>query len=213
MLKDGAEMQTVRIWLLLALVSLSAGCFPTIYSERPLGEPAALDSKQWNGRWLNNSGEWTTFLVIDTDTLAMGEGDICSPSPTSLKQTKLRRSTGWYILQEKLDEAASTSRRYSTSGVMKLQGQVLYAFWINEHRVKALVEQGELPGRIEGGRVVLGTLTEDHYKLLFNVRTFKASVKYPMTAKNDFPIFPVPAMTYVKLPDDLDPCKKDESSR
>ena len=90
----------------------------------------------------------------------------------------------------------------------------MYWSFINEQRVKALVEQGELPGRIEDDRVMLGALTQEHYKLL--LRNRRTEVEYPMPAKDDYPDFPgtkhALAML-IKLPDELDPCKKGDRGK
>jgi len=84
----------------------------------------------------------------------------------------------------------------------------LYVFFPNEERVKALVEQGELPGRIENGRAILGALTPEHHRLLFDIRKLTPPVEYPKMAKDDYPHFPVPLSSFHKLPAELDPCKK-----
>ena len=99
-------MKSARIRFLLALLPLLTGCFPTIYSEQPLGEPAVLDPEKWNGRWLSAKGEVWTWTVVGTDTVAFtvardadsGLSRVCDPSPTDMTRMSLREFQGWYIV-------------------------------------------------------------------------------------------------------------------
>jgi len=217
-------MKCARVWFLLALLSLLTGCFPTIYSEQPLGEPAVLDPEKWNGRWLNSDGRVSTWTVVDTDTVAStafgnadrGLSSVCDPLPTKMVRWGLREFQGWYIPYKKDDKIGIKDGLYETAVLIRLKHPLMMHWsFINEQRVKALVEQGELPGRIEADRVILGALTQEHYKLLFRFRGAKSSVEYPMAAKDDYPDFPEPIdalAMLIKLPDELDPCKKGDEN-
>jgi hypothetical protein len=186
----GGEMRCAQVFFLLTLLSLLTGCFPVIYSEQPLGQQAVLDPKVWNGQWLANDGSWSTMSVVDFNTLVLGKRGVCIPSPMERREeTKLRQ----------------------TEALLWLRGQTLYGFWPNEERVKALIEQGEIPGRIEGSHPILGALTPEHYNLIFALR--RDSVEYPLAAKNDSPMLPLVASSFIKLPDELNPCKKGESGK
>lgn len=202
-------MQSARIWFLLALLPLLAACWPVIYSEHPLGEPAVLDPKEWNGRWLGSSHgspRLGTISVVDSDTIRLRDAD-CDPSTEDRERDdrlRLRQYKNWYIFAEKPD---STSGLYVISLLLRRVGAAVEWFYPNEERVKALIEQGDLPGRIEDGRAILGALTPEHYALLFGPGTRS---KYPRAAKDDIPYDPFepqhPIM--IKLPDELDPCRK-----
>ena len=207
-------MKSARVWLLLALLPLLVGCvrFPTIYSKQPLGEPAVLDPEKWNGRWLHSNGEVVTWTVVGTDTLAgtkRGE-PYCDPSPSDMDRASLREFQDWYILYKDNDEFLIRDGLYVASWLIQLEGRTIYGSSINEQRVKALVEQGELPGRIEADRVILGALTKEQHKLLFHARAKK--VEYPMAAKDDHPDVGREAVA-IKLPDELDPCKKGDKGK
>jgi hypothetical protein len=210
----GGEMRCAQVFFLLTLLSLLTGCFPVIYSEQPLGQQAVLDPKVWNGQWLANDGSWSTMSVVDSNTLVLGKRGVCNPSPMERREeTKLRQTEGLYILQQKITEAADPRKvgLYRTDALLWLRGQTLYGFWPNEERVKALIEQGEIPGRIEGSHPILGALTPEHYNLIFALR--RDSVEYPLAAKNDSPMLPLVASSFIKLPDELNPCKKGESGK
>jgi len=223
-------MKCARVWFLLALLPLLTGCFPSIYSEQPLGEPAVLDPEKWNGRWLSTwVGDRTlkvsTLTVVDADTVAMystgfGNGDgglssVCDPLPTKMVRLSLREFQGWYIVYKKDDKISIKDGLYVTSMLIRLKHPLMHWSFINEQRVKALIEQGELPGRIEGHREILGALTQEHYKLLFQPRSIKNSVEYPIVAKDDYPDFPDPMIgpIWIKLPAELDPCKKGDKGK
>jgi len=205
-------MKCARIWFLLALLPLLAGCFPKIFSEQPLGEPAVLDPRNWNGYWLGDDGKWTRLLVVDADTLLIGPSNTCDPSSSeATERVHVRQSEGWYFAERGLDKSGSgTVNLYETHELLRVENRTLYVFLPNDKRAMALVEQGELPGRIENGQVVLGALTPEQHEVLFQVKEFGV---YPRTAKDDIPYLPFPMATMIKLPDDLDPCKKDAASK
>lgn len=214
-------MKCARIWFLLALLPLLAGCFSKIFSEQPLGEPAVLVPEMWNGRWLNSDGGVSTWTVVDTDTVAstaFGKSDggltsVCDPSPSDINRLSLRESQGWYILYEENGRTPISNGLYETTLLVRLEGRGMVVSFINKQRAKALVEQGELPGRIEASRVILGALTQEHYKLLFHNRG--TEVEYPMAAKDDYPdvYFTMRGYWFLKLPDELDPCKKGDKGK
>lgn len=210
-------MRCARIWFLLAVLPLLTGCFPHIYSEQPLGEPAVLDHEKWNGRWLTKEGNVVTMTVVDTDTVASFSGktdgglsSVCDPSPSDMVRLSLRAFQGWYIVYKSNGKIDTEDDLYITSTLIRLKGRSMYGSFINDQRVKALVKQDELPGRIEAGRVILGALTQEHYKLLF--RTRRTKVEYPIAAKDDYPDVERKAVA-IKLPDELDPCKKGDKGK
>jgi hypothetical protein len=72
-------------------------------------------------------------------------------------------------------------------------------FSVDEERVKDLVEQGVLPGRVEDRRVILGALGSDHHQILL-------SSQHPAFNRE-------PSGVAMKLPDNLDPCRKAEPAK
>ena len=209
MLKEGAEMQTARIWVFLALLPLLSGCFPVLFSEQPLGEPVVLDPKGWSGEWLLVEGQdyaKATISVVDADTIVLSIGD-CDPQlGLSVREHdlrfQLRRYEHWYIIGE--TTAWEEVPLYRTGFLLHQRGSILEWFAPNEERVKALIEQGALPGRIENDLAVLGTLTPEHYTLLFGPGKLG---KYPKAAKDDVPYNPFePRLTMIKLRGELDAC-------
>lgn len=206
-------MQSARVWFLLALLPLLAGCFslPVIYSEQPLGEPAVLDPKEWNGRWLDSNGGWRTFSVLGTDTLGFGPDGVCNPRLEDFEIARFRKSGRWYLYYKERDKTARTDSLCELTLLGRREGSMLQLFLINEERVKVLIEQGDLPGRIEGGRVLVGALTPAGHALLFSTpynSLEERKRKYPITAENDLPYDSDEPLSFVKLPDELDPCKK-----
>lgn len=209
-------MAFARAWFLLAVVPLLAGWFGSIYSEQPLGEPVVLDPKEWNGRWVSfRRSAWYTFSVIDSDTLVVAY-HVCDPSQAEyLVKWKLRRAERWYIREEQTELSVRGSKisLYTTNTLwFRDKEGPLYQYLVNDERVKALVEQGDLSGRIENHLVILGALTLKQKKLLFAVRELDHPLGYPRTAKDDFPVYPEVG-AFIKLSNELDPCKKGDKGK
>ena len=70
-------------------------------------------------------------------------------------------------------------------------------------RIERLIDEGRLPGRKdERGARILGPLSPEHYELIFPPNPAWGPLKYQPTE-----------LVFTKLPSDLDPCKKGESSK
>ncbi|MGE5730587.1 MAG: hypothetical protein ACM37U_01510, partial [Gemmatimonas sp.] len=72
-------------------------------------------------------------------------------------------------------------------------------YFVADDRFESLVRQGALPGRTEDGKLILGHLDSEHYKVL-------ASIERPVVHWEDPTVF-------VRLPSELDPCRKGEPAR
>jgi len=116
---------------------------------------------------------------------------------------------GWYFYFPEQREASGEP--YFTDFVLLSDGEssaLVYLFtaagWHQEmldKRLKELVEQEALPGRIEpSGRVLLGPLKPEHYHLI-------------LTYKTGLFDWTKPFLPLIKLPPGLDPCKKSEQRK
>jgi len=206
-------VRSLQRWLLISLISMLTGCLPVIHSDEPLGEVAVLEPAEWNGSWLSADEKnisLGTIRVVDADHGVIVVVDRCQPGPAEPRNgelIQLRRSEkeGWF---------------FPTWGDRDAQGQFIprqaqpfaYIFFVSrpsahswlwylvaQGRVKALVEQGTLPGRVDGEDVTLGHLNPEHYATIL-------SEERPLVHWRD-PIISL------KLPDDLDPCKKDHQGK
>ena len=199
---------------------------PTIYSEQPLGEPTVLDPQKLNGLWIGPSGEMQRIRVLDgqkgklvvwSDTEGHDTPSceppqkalrVCSAYPQACLVRSVAAASDATIYREGASyyfEVDPTPREgvYETDGVALSDGNtVIIVYWFVPQeqlskRLTALVQTGALPGRVESsGRVVLGQLTAEHYRLILSE---EGGVVYWMS--------PYP---FIKLPDKLDPCKKGE---
>jgi hypothetical protein len=186
-------MKWLRRGLALAGLPLITGCVPLIYSEQPLGERVAvLNPQEWNGVWLGSDGKLTGLLVTDSDKGMMVGGSPCDPTSGG-PPAQMRQSESWFFLVEKGGEL------YSTTAAFFRIGKTLLVYLVDQERVKELLEQGALPGRVDNNRVILGALGSEHYQILL-------ASKHPAFARQ-------PLDVMMKLPDDLDPCRKGEPAK
>lgn len=185
-------------WLSLALLPFIAGCIPWVYSEQPLGEAvAALKPEEWNGVWLDEQGNLVRFLVTDFEggELLMTEQGICEGQRregTDDTAVRMRQTDGWYFPHF----AVRDRGHYDVVGVFRRDNEALVFCPVRISRVKELVTEGALPGHLEKEDVVLGLLTNQHYKILL------------ATERPVFACDPGESHVSVRLPAALDPCGK-----
>lgn len=197
--------------LLLALLTLLAGCFPVLYTDAPLGELSQLEAGDWNGLWLvdldhSKSGKLVRYQlgVPGINGFAVtGNWRECEMSQAGpwedVGSAKMHRYDGWYFPETKGCQVTGEPCEYTA--IFQRDGAVLTMHFADEVRIRRLLDEGEVPGRIEllpsdGGqrqRVVLNPLTDAHYKELFN----------PLTGA-----FPIGYVVGVRLLAELDPCSK-----
>jgi hypothetical protein len=173
-----------------------------ILSKQPLGEVAVLKPEEWNGVWIYEGAELYRLAVIDADKGVLGGRDACDPS-SPYKQLNLRQSGSWYTESTPGLRGGPESivGLYEITHLSFRDGHALFSYEVDAKRIRALVEQGALPGRIENNNVILGTLTPQHYRVLLPEN--KDSKEAP-------PVLWRSVRFSMKLPEELDPCKKGE---
>ncbi len=206
-------MRPPRLWFLIALLPLATGCVPVIYSEQPLGESTVLDPKEWNGTWLFATPDALgKIAVVDAErgVITLSGTDLsCKFVPSEKPEVwQLRRVPGgkplerviWYFptsFDLATREASPSDGRLYKYVVFWRGGRgVLDSYGVAADRIEALVRKGQLPGRVEGGKLIVGPLASEHYGLLL-------SDEQPLVDwQSHFSI--------QRLPPQLDPCEKSE---
>ena len=200
--------------LLAVATLLLAGCFPALYTDTPLGEPATLDASEWNGLWIcSPDGELARIRVAasgsnklqsasDWRECDLDKPELWSTAPKPAKNEVFRRYGDWYF-------TSCVEGRLQTGEPCEIQ--LFYAFLRGRDsiqfaepdrtRIRNLLDEGKVPGRVEfvlpverqAARVVFHSLTADHTKLFFD-------------PKNG--AFTMVPLSCIRLPAELDPCNK-----
>ena len=235
-------MRSLRPWLLIAILPWLAGC-PTIYSDQPLGdEVAVLDPAAIDGFWLAGDYLFGV-RVVDAQKgrlIYWGAANFRKSTPDATVQCeppqhidsscytdKSHSDTGTCTLRHHHQKFAIGSERsvdadlyfpeerrpdesvYATTMVWlgdlksEVGSSIVVRIWQDDlhRRLKELVQKGALPGRIESsGRVVLGALKPEHYDVLFSQESGIIDWRPP-------------SLVFMKLPPQLDPCKKRENPK
>ena len=194
--------------LLLVALTLLAGCFPTLYTDAPLGEPARFEAGDWNGLWLDGDGRLSRMQVgvPDTKDFAVAtdnwrECDARQAGPwDDVRWGEVRRYGEWYF-PESCESRLATGKACEYWLILRRKGEVLSLHTPDKVRIRRLLDEGKVPGRIEllpsdgrqKERVVLNPQTDDHYRHLFNPETGA---------------FPERSFLAIRLPTELDPCSK-----
>lgn len=191
-------------------LTLLAGCFPTLYTDAPLGEPAQLEASDWNGLWLVERSEGRKLVRMQLG--GQGTKDLaitnnwreCEMSQAGPWEDawfgEMRRYGKWYF-EDSCKDRLVTGEPCAYPLIIRRDGEVLTGHFADEVRIRRLLDEGTVPGRIEllpsdgsqKQRVVLNPQTDAHYKELFD----------PFTGA-----FPVTVVVGVRLPAELDPCSK-----
>jgi hypothetical protein len=169
---SGLATGPVRCLLVVTCLLALAGC-TNVYSSRPIGEQAAvLDEEAWEGTWVNRGGAMT-IMVEDAGQGALQAAWV-EENDGVLKlhsfHVMLRQSGDWIFCNlrepDEQDEQENTEERYLWGRIKNQDGQIL--FWLPEvDKVKALVEQGVLPGTVdEEGDVLLSPLTPEQLQVI-----------------------------------------------
>jgi hypothetical protein len=181
---------------------LHAQPLSAILSEQLLGEVAALKPEEWNGVWVYEGAELYRLAVIDADKGTLGGRDACDWS-SSYVPLKLRQFGSWYTESKPKLQGGPEGivGLYEITHFSFRNGHALFRFEVDAKRIRALVEQGAIPGRIKNDHVILGTFTPEHYRVLLPENR---------DAKKALPVLWESVRISIKFPDELDPCRKGE---
>ena len=190
-------MRQVCKTLFLCCLCLLAGCVTT-FSAEPLGEAIAiLKPDEWNGVWMDKDGKLARALVVDPadgKLLLVENWKDCSRKTTATdtdRVLQLRQSGSWYFQNPTEKEVL-----YDVWLAFRRDREALYVCVIDEERVRELVVNGVLPGFTYEGDVVIWPLSKDQYRaLLSDARP---------AFRCDLPAVDV----FMRLPAELDPCRK-----
>jgi hypothetical protein len=164
---------------LLVLVLLLAGCFPVLFTDAPLGEPATFSPGEWNGVWIcsptsSSPGKLRRVQVRGPDSAEVSfslDWRECNAEPAD-RWFLARRYNNWFFAS--CEGRLVTGEPCFTTRVALREGETLSLYVPDEKRIRELLAQGKVSGRIEFepgkeiGRVVLHSLTADHYSVLFD---------------------------------------------
>jgi len=147
------------------LVLGAVGC-AQVDSPVPIGkDPVMLQGSEWNGTWASSEGT-VIARVVDA---AKGTVEIAwieeeSGEPVMKKKTLYIRQTGDWVFVNITDE--DKPDRYLWARLKNDDGEAI--LWIPDvDKIKALVREGKLPGKVDDDRnVQLGTLSEEQTKRL-----------------------------------------------
>lgn len=211
----------IGVLLALAVLPLIAGCFPTILSDQPLGdEIAVLDPEHLNGLWLfgrpgredETGGFFVRVLDAQAGAMSIWSGGCEPPPPESREATVVlwRRQAvpktcdGCYFhFAQFREEELSPSGKFSlTFFTLLSDGKSPAILYLVDKeadvRLLWLVGKGALPGRLESKKpeapLVLGPLLPEHYHIILSAESGLFEWQKPIV--------------FLKVPDELDPCKK-----
>lgn len=231
-------MRYLRVYLLVALATSLAGCAAIYSEQPLGNEAVVLDPAEVNGTWLGPGdlmrvrvldNRSDTFIYWTLRRQSSKRSAECAPPrnvPTScfdgeaagtctvtvsrhvldgaIAESAYGRSAYFFSAQEKrMNRKVHVTRFLGLSDEKSVA--VLYPIpWLGDvspqkselnKRLKALIEKGALPGHVDpDGMALLGALSQAHYQLIVSPDSGVFNWTMPMP--------------YIKLPDELDPCKK-----
>jgi hypothetical protein len=211
---------------------LVAGCFhlPALYTDEPLGEPippGGYEPKDWDGLWICTGGGIHRVQAIDPTTegpTIIKDWRNCDPTSSTkdgedigrVDIRKVRVHGNWFFQECEGRLITGEPCRYEWGDVAARVGETVFLFEADEARIRQLLDQGKVPGRIEyvmdfpayvgqpnysatyqWQRVVLHSLRAEHYDVLLQLEdgAFKATI-----------------LQCTRLPAELDPCKAEQES-
>jgi hypothetical protein len=206
----------LRCLLSVATVLLT-GCYPNIYTDVPLGEPAQFKSGEWDGLWLcapedlirvrtgvpgiRDPAITESWRECDTNQAGLWQ-PLKLPRHTSTSDRspgEFRHYRNWYFMP--CEGGPATGKPCDISFFAQRIGTVVYGYGADHDRIRKLLDEGKISGRIESvqsgdhleERLVLHSLTADHYKLLFELHEG---------------VLGQPIGFCIRVPPELDPCDK-----
>lgn len=155
----------------LCLAFCLTGC-AAVYVESPVGDkPVMLDAAEWDGFWIGGGETVASIKVIDPQEgmLRMSVIEYESGGKTRLDSDIVYiREWKHFLFASVPIQREGQSPLFYWARLDRDDDRV--TFWIpNHHKIKALVQVGKLPGRIEQDKdkdVVLGNLDDAHYRIL-----------------------------------------------
>ena len=158
-------MKTKKLILSFAII-LSLSACSAVYSTHPVGDsPLILKSADWEGTWISAEGTLVTRIA---DTAGILEAAWIDKIDTGLKYESVRAHLmtwqDWVFINiENEDDQGNT--RY-VWGRVKKKGRLVLLWAPDLEKIKALVNAGDLPGRVDNGDVILDPLSPSQMKRL-----------------------------------------------
>lgn len=189
------DMRSRQSLVAVASTIVLAGC---LYTDEPLGEPAVFEPADWNGLWLCSKGELER-LAVDPKVKALTWAEDwrdCHAKPADHPLSKsFRRQHGeWFF--EDCEGRLVTGRPCEYWTIFSRWEEAVIMYVADDERIRQLLDEGKVSGRIElvdgKNRVVLHSVTVEHYKVLLNP---------------DKGAFRPTGYQCIRLPLELDPCK------
>ena len=154
----------------LSFVLMLGTACSTVYSPEPMGSaPLHLDESgmEWAGNWIDDQGD--AYLVSVTDASEgilkvswLEEDD--DNVEMKVQRMHLRKSGDWSFISM---GHGDPPKHYSWARIKTEKRQVI--LWIPDTTgFKALVEQGKLPGSVDGDDVYLENLNAEHMELIMS---------------------------------------------
>ena len=161
----------MRAIVTICTVLFISGC-SGVYSPVPVGEtPAdiAAEQDEWEGTWIADDGDAILVTVIDgtngilkVDWVEKNNEDTVERTTAALY---LRNSGDWTFASVLEDD--DDKEPYIWGRIIRTKRQAV--LWTPDTKqFKALVEEGVLPGEIDGDSVLLGTLSSNHMEWIMS---------------------------------------------
>ena len=170
--------------LLLALPACNA-----VYVDEPIGErPLVLDPEEWEGTWLVGGGTVVMEVVDQNEGLlkiAWVEGGYQGGLELESAIIQLRGYDDWIfgtLMEYESDDAEGAGYPW---GIARQGDDQILILLPDVGKFRALVEAGDLPGRVDGEDVYLESLELEHlarilsdeHPFLFEVDEFAAATR------------------------------------
>ncbi|MBM4142681.1 MAG: hypothetical protein FJ225_03675 [Lentisphaerae bacterium] len=156
-----------RVFVLCAAI-LAGGC-SAVYSPVPLGDkPVNIEGErgEWEGTWMHADGAMTV-KVMDGPNGVLKVGWIEDKQDDLKHETAsvfLRNGAGWTFASIRPQDETNENR-YVWARIEK-KARLAILWGPDVKKFKALVQDGRLPGEVDGSDVVLGSLTSNHLALI-----------------------------------------------
>lgn len=156
-------MTVAKLAVCCALAVTLAGC-DLVSSTHPVGRPLGVEPADWEGTWVHGNGA-LTVRVADAERGLLEVAWVEEKEGAFVLETvdaHLGRFEDWTFasfagVEETADFLWSRLAR---------DGQELILWWPRPEELRRLVEEGQLPGKVENGDVRLGRLEADHLAIL-----------------------------------------------
>ena len=150
---------------------LISGC-SAVHSPVPVGETPtniAAEQDEWEGTWIADDGHAILVTVVDgtkgvlkVDWVEKNKEDTVEGSTASV----YLRDSGVWTFASMLEEDGDDERYFWGRIIRRKRQAVLWTPDVKKFH--ALVEEGVLPGEIDGDDVTLGTLSSNHMEWIMS---------------------------------------------